>query len=257
MIPYGKQAITDEDVQAVVEVLQSDFRTQGPRVPIFEAAIAEYVGAEFGVAANSATSALHVACLALGIGSGSLVWTTPNTFVASANCVLYCRAEIDFVDIDSRTYNICPVALEKKLIDAKANGTSPDLLIVVHFAGRPCEMERIYELSQEFNFDIIEDASHAIGAEYRQTTNLSPNSISGENKNRKVGCCLYSKITVFSFHPVKLITTAEGGLATTNDEQLAQRMELFRGHGIVRNGGQIKTLSHGITSRLSSVSIIE
>lgn len=217
MIPYGRQDISQDDIDAVVEVLRSDFLTQGPMVPRFEQAVADYCGAGYGVAVDSATSALHVACLALDIGPGDSVWTSPNTFVASANCALYCGAKVDFVDIDPRTYNMSVGCLAEKLEKARALNCLPNLVIPVHFAGQCCDMSAIYKLSQEYGFKIIEDASHAIGASYLGT---------------KVGSSIYSDITVFSFHPVKIITTGEGGMAMTNDENLADRMLRHRSHGI-------------------------
>lgn len=220
MIPYGKQDINQNDIDAVVEVLKSDFLTQGPQVPLFEKTIADYVSAEHAVAVNSATSALHIACMALGLGDGHFLWATPNTFVASANCALYCGAQVDFVDIDPQTYNMCAVSLEAKLIQAKLNNTLPKIVVPVHFAGQSCDMERIHQLSQEYGFSIIEDASHAIGGKYL---------------GKSVGGCQYSDITVFSFHPVKIITTAEGGLATTNSAEIAEKMQLFRSHGVTRD----------------------
>jgi len=220
MIPYGKQDISNEDIDAVIDVLRSEFLTQGPVVPEFENAVAGKVKAKYGVALNSATSALHVACLALGVGEGDWVWTSSNSFVASANCALYCGANVSFVDINSRTYNIDTVKLEEKLIQAKFKGVLPKVVIPVHFAGQSCDMKRIRELSNEYGFKVIEDASHAIGAEYL---------------GKPVGGCEFSDITVFSFHPVKIITTAEGGLATTNDKFLANEMSLLRSHGISRD----------------------
>lgn len=219
MIPYGRQEISDEDIEAVVSVLRSDFLTQGPVVPAFEAAVANYCGARVGVAVNSATSALHIACLALGVGPGDIVWTSPITFVASANCALYCGATIDFVDIDSLTYNMSVQALEVKLESAARNGNLPKVVIPVHLAGQPCDMARIKELGERYGFKIIEDASHAIGSRYL-----------GE----PVGNCRYSDITVFSFHPVKIITTGEGGMAVTNDPKLASKLARLRSHGITR-----------------------
>lgn len=219
MIPYGKQAIDQADIDAVVAVLQSDYLTQGPQVPAFEKTVAAYCGAQYGVAVNSATSALHIACLALGLGEGDWLWTSPNTFVASANCALYCGAQVDFVDIDPHTYNLCADALEQKLIQAKLNNRLPKIVIPVHFAGQSCDMQRIHQLSQQYGFHLIEDASHAIGAKYL---------------DRPIGGCRYSDITIFSFHPVKIITTAEGGLATTNQPALAEKMQLLRSHGISR-----------------------
>lgn len=220
MIPYGKQDINQQDIDSVVAVLKSDFLTQGSQVPLFEKTIADYCGVNYSVAVNSATSALHIACLALELGEGDWLWTTPNTFVASANCALYCNANVDFVDIDPKTYNLCVVALENKLIEAKVENKLPKVLVPVHFAGQSCDMKRIHELSQQFDFKVIEDASHAIGGQYL---------------GQPVGSCQYSDITVFSFHPVKIITTAEGGLATTNSADLAEKMNLFRSHGITRD----------------------
>jgi UDP-4-amino-4,6-dideoxy-N-acetyl-beta-L-altrosamine transaminase len=217
MIPYGRQDISQADIDAVVEVLRSDFLTQGPTVPRFEEAVAQYCGAQHAVAVNSATSALHIACLALDLGPGDWLWTSPNTFVASANAALYCGAKVDFVDIDPRTYNLCPNKLEQKLQQAERNGTLPKIVMPVHFAGQPCDMPAIHALSQQYGFDIIEDASHAIGASYG---------------NIKVGSCAHSHITVFSFHPVKIITTGEGGMAMTNDDALANRLRRLRTHGI-------------------------
>jgi UDP-4-amino-4,6-dideoxy-N-acetyl-beta-L-altrosamine transaminase len=219
MIPYGRQDITQSDIDAVVKVLESDFLTQGPVVPRFEQAVAKHVGAKHALAANSATSALHMACMALGLGADDWLWTTPVTFVASANCGLYCGAKVDFVDIDPLTYNLCPVALERKLIEAKKLGRLPKVLVAVHLCGQPCDMFSIHSLSIGYDFKIIEDASHAIGGKYR-----------GE----WIGNCHYSDITVFSFHPVKIITTAEGGMCLTNSDTLAHQMELARSHGITR-----------------------
>jgi UDP-4-amino-4,6-dideoxy-N-acetyl-beta-L-altrosamine transaminase len=220
MIPYGRQDITQADIDAVVGVLQSDFLTQGPMVPRFEQCVAEHVGAKHALAVNSATSALHIACLALGLGAGDWLWTTPITFVASANCGLYCGAKVDFVDIDPRTYNLCPLALERKLLQAEQQGRLPKVLVAVHLCGQPCDMRAISALAQRFGFKVIEDASHAIGGKYQ---------------NEFIGNGRYSDITVFSFHPVKIITTAEGGMALTNDDALAARMALLRSHGITRD----------------------
>ncbi len=219
MIPYGRQDITQADIDAVVSVLQSDFLTQGPQVPAVERAVAEHVGAKHALAVNSATSALHIACLALGLGQGDWLWTTPITFVASANCGLYCGAQVDFVDIDPRTYNLCPQALQDKLEIAEREGKLPKIVVAVHLSGQPCDMQAIHALAQKYGFKIIEDASHAIGGKY---------------KGEYIGNCRYSDITVFSFHPVKIITTAEGGMALTNDSQLAKKMDLLRSHGITR-----------------------
>lgn len=220
MIPYGRQSISQDDIQAVVDVMQSDFLTQGPLVPQFEAAVAAYCGIEHAVAVNSATSALHIACLALGVGPGDVVWTSPNTFVASANCALYCGASVDFVDIDPVTYNMCVQALADKLERADKMGSLPKVVIPVHFSGLPCDMEAIHALAERYGFAVIEDASHAIGARYGDSI---------------VGDCRYSDITVFSFHPVKIITTAEGGLAMTRSAALAQKLQWFRSHGITRD----------------------
>lgn len=220
MIPYGRQDITEEDIDAVVDVLRSDFLTQGPVVPQFEEAVRTHVGANHAVAVNSATSALHIACLVLGLGQGDWLWTSPITFVASANCGLYCGAKIDFVDIDPRTYNISPLALEEKLLVAKKEGKLPKVLVAVHLCGQSCEMESIHALCQKYNVKIIEDASHAIGGKY---------------KGLFIGNCRYSDVTVFSFHPVKIITTGEGGMALTNDGVLAEKMTLLRSHGITRD----------------------
>ncbi|BDU52234.1 UDP-4-amino-4,6-dideoxy-N-acetyl-beta-L-altrosamine transaminase [Limnohabitans sp. INBF002] len=219
-IPYGRQNISEADIQSVVDVLRSDFLTQGPVVPAFEQAVVKHCGATHGVAVNSATSALHIACLALGLGPGDWLWTTPITFVASANCGLYCGAQVDFIDIDARTYNLCPLALEAKLVEADKQGRLPKVLVAVHLCGQPCDMAAIHVLSQKYGFKIIEDASHAIGGKY---------------KNEFIGNCRYSDITVFSFHPVKIITTAEGGMAVTNDPNLAHSMNLLRSHGITRD----------------------
>lgn len=220
MIPYGRQDIQQADIDAVLEVLRSDFLTQGPMVPRFEQAVADKIGARHAVVVNSATSALHIACLALGLGKGDWLWTSTITFVASANCGLYCGAKVDFVDIDPRTYNLCPMALEAKLQQAEREGRLPKVVVAVHLCGQPCDMAAIHALSQRYDFRIIEDASHAIGGKYQ-----------GEY----IGSGRYSDITVFSFHPVKIITTAEGGMSVTNDEALASRMELLRSHGVTRD----------------------
>ncbi len=219
MIPYGHQNISDADIKAVVDVLKSDFLTQGSMVPEFEKIVALYTGAQYAVAVNSATSALHIACLALGVGPGDLVWTSPVTFVASSNCALYCGAEVDFVDIDSRTYNMSIERLAAKLEEAKRHNSLPKVLIPVHLAGQSCDMVAIHALSLKYGFKVIEDASHAIGARY---------------KNECVGNCRYSDITVFSFHPVKIITTGEGGMAVTNNPDLSNVMQRLRNHGITR-----------------------
>lgn len=220
MIPYGRQDINQQDIDAVVEVLRSDFLTQGPQVPAFEQAIMDACDAKYAIAVNSATSALHIACLALGLGNEDWLWTTPNTFVASANCALYCGAKVDFVDIDPRTYNLCAKQLEKKLIAAQKVGKLPKIVIPVHFSGQSCDMQAIHELAKKYGFHIIEDASHAIGGKY---------------KGEPIGNGGYSDITIFSFHPVKIITSAEGGAAVTNREDLAEKMLLLRSHGITRD----------------------
>jgi UDP-4-amino-4,6-dideoxy-N-acetyl-beta-L-altrosamine transaminase len=224
MIPYGRQDISDADVAAVVDVLRSDWLTQGPIVPRFEQALADYCGIEHAVAVNSATSALHIACLALDVGPGDLVWTSPITFVASANCARYCGADVDFVDIDRRTYNLSVEKLAEKLVLARRTGRLPQVVIPVHLCGQSCDMEAIQALAQEFGFRIIEDASHAIGAEYC---------------GKPVGCGRYSDITVFSFHPVKIITSGEGGAAVTDDEELAQKMRRYCSHGVTTDLGQM------------------
>ncbi len=220
MIPYGKQDINKTDIDAVINTLQSNFLTQGPQVPLFERMVSNYCDAQYGVAVNSATSALHIACLALELGVGDHLWTSTNTFVSSANCGLYCGAMVDFVDIDQQTYNLSVNKLEEKLIQAKQDNKLPKIVIPVHFAGQSCDMKKIYSLSLKYGFKIIEDASHAIGGKYL---------------DHPIGGCQYSDITVFSFHPVKIITTAEGGLATTNDKKLSDRMQLFRSHGVTRD----------------------
>lgn len=220
MIRYGQQEITQADIDAVVSVLCSTNLTQGPTIPAFEQAVIDVTGARHAFAVNSATSALHIACLALELGPGDWLWTSPNTFVASANCGLYCGAKVDFVDTDPRTYNLCPVALEAKLQQAEQEGRLPKIVVPVHLTGQPCDMEAIHALSQKYGFRIIEDASHAIGGRY---------------KGQPIGNGRYSDITVFSFHPVKIITTGEGGMALTNDDALATRLGLFRSHGITRD----------------------
>lgn len=217
MIPYGRQEITQADIDAVVEVLRSDFLTQGPAVPEFEKTVAAYCGVQHAVAVNSATSALHISCLALDLGPGDWLWTSPITFVASANCGLYCGARIDFVDIDPGTCNLSVERLAEKLADAEKAGKLPKIVVPVHLCGQPCDMAGIHQLSQRYGFKIIEDASHAIGGKY---------------KGEPIGNCRYSDITVFSFHPVKIITTGEGGMALSNDAVAADRMRRYRSHGI-------------------------
>jgi UDP-4-amino-4,6-dideoxy-N-acetyl-beta-L-altrosamine transaminase len=220
MIPYGRQEITEADIAEIEKVLRSDFLTQGPIVPKFEKSVADYCGASHAIAVNSATSALHIACLALDLGPGDWLWTSPNTFVASANCGRYCGANIDFIDIDAKTYNISVDALSDKLIQAEKSGKLPKIVVPVHFAGQPCDMPAIRDLSKRYGFKIIEDASHAIGSSYNQI---------------KVGSCTHSDITVFSFHPVKIITTAEGGMALTNDKDVADKIYRLRTHGITND----------------------
>ncbi len=230
MIPYGRQTISDDDIEAVISVLRSDFLTQGPVVPKFEKLVSDYCGVAHAVAVNSATSALHIACMALGVGSGDVVWTSPNTFVASANCALYCGADVDFVDIDPSTRNMSVSSLAASLKRAHDKNKLPKVLIPVHYSGLPCDMEAIHELTQQYGVRIVEDASHAIGARYKDSV---------------IGDCRYSDITVFSFHPVKIITTAEGGLCTTGSPELASRMQLFRSHGITREQGQLGSGNEG------------
>jgi len=220
MIPYGRQHLDDADIAAVLEVLQSEWLTQGPAIPRFEAAVAAACGARHAVAVCNATSALHLACLALDVGPGDIVWTSPNTFVASANCARYCGSEVDFVDIDPSTLNMSVDKLAVKLAQAKARGRLPKVLIPVHFGGQPCDMAAIAELAKEYGCRIIEDASHAIGARYREVP---------------IGACTYSDVTVFSFHPVKIITSGEGGMALTNNAKLAERISLLRSHGTTRD----------------------
>ena len=230
MIPYGRQNIDATDIAAVVDVLQSDWLTQGPAVPAFEKAMAARCSSPYAVAVSNATAALHLACLALDVGPGDLVWTTPNTFVASANCARYCGANVDFVDIDPTTFNLCPLALEQKLIVAATNDQLPKVVIPVHFAGLPCDMAEIAQLAKKYGFGIIEDASHAVGAGYQQ---------------QAIGCGKYADITVFSFHPVKIITTGEGGMALTADPAIARRLSLLRSHGITREEDEMTIASEG------------
>ena len=230
MIPYGRQDIQDSDIKAVVEVLNSDFLTQGPAIPRFEACVKNHCGARHAVAVNSATSALHISMLALGVSSGDYVWTSPITFVASSNAALYCGAQVDFVDIDPCTYNMCANALEQKLAQAAQHNRLPKVVIPVHLTGQSCDMQAIHELSLKYGFKVVEDASHAIGGSYQALP---------------IGNCAYSDITVFSFHPVKIITTAEGGVALTNDDSLATRLQLFRNHGITRDPNLMSHNMHG------------
>ncbi|WP_165725371.1 UDP-4-amino-4,6-dideoxy-N-acetyl-beta-L-altrosamine transaminase [Pseudoalteromonas sp. SA25] len=230
MIPYGKQSISQQDIDAVVNVLSSDWLTQGPQVPAFEKSLTDVTGATYALAVNSATSALHIACLALKLSQGDILWTSPITFVASANCALYCGASVDFVDIDPATYNLSVNELRKKLEKAKIEKKLPKVLVAVHLCGQPCDMKAIRSLSIEYNFKVIEDASHAIGGHYL---------------NKPVGACEFSDITVFSFHPVKIVTTAEGGAALTNSKSLAEKMDLYRSHGITRDEALMENPSHG------------
>ena len=240
MIPYGRQSISEEDISAVVEVLRSDFLTQGNVLPHFEKVVADYVGAEFAVATNSATSALHLACMALGLQSGDYLWTSPITFVASSNCGLYCDAQVDFVDINPQTYNISVDSLREKLRRAEISGKLPKVLVAVHMCGQSCEMESIRALSKQYGFTIVEDASHAIGGKYQGSY---------------IGNCKYSDITVFSFHPVKIVTTGEGGMALTNDSELAEMMALLRSHGVTRDSAHMTKPSEGAWYYLSLIHI--
>lgn len=230
MIPYGRQNVDQSDCDAVLEVLRSDFLTQGPMVPRFEQALAARVSAAHAVAVNSATSALHLACLALELGPGDRLWTVPNTFVASANCARYCGAEVDFVDIDPQTYNLSTSALASKLQEAERSGSLPKVLVAVHFAGQSCDMAAVRALTRSYGIRIIEDASHAVGGRYQGS---------------EVGGCAHSDITVFSFHPVKIITTGEGGMALTNDARLASRMRRLRSHGITRDVDEMERRGEG------------
>ncbi|SEJ88028.1 UDP-4-amino-4,6-dideoxy-N-acetyl-beta-L-altrosamine transaminase [Propionispira arboris] len=227
MIYYGKQSINQKEIDAVVNVLKSDFLTQGPAIEKFEQKVAAYCGVKYAVAVTNATSALHIACLAAGLAKDDVLWTTPNTFVASANCARYCGAAVDFVDIDTDTYNMSVDQLETKL---RNTNKKPKIVVPVHFSGQSCNMKRIYELAQEYNFTVLEDASHCIGGEY---------------KNTKIGSCRYSDMTVFSFHPVKIITTGEGGMVLTNDDILYKNLQLFRNHGITRDESFLKGKADG------------
>ena len=230
MISYGKQSINQDDIDAVVEVLKSDFLTQGPKVVEFENDLANYCEAKYAKAVNNGTAALHLAYLAIGLEQGDIVWTTPNTFVATANAALYCGATVDFVDIDPKTYNLSIDYLKEKLIQAKKDNKLPKLVVPVHFAGQSCEMKAIWKLSKEYGFKVIEDASHALGGEYL---------------NNKVGNCEYSDMAVFSFHPVKMITTGEGGAITTNNKKLNEKIELLRSHGIAKDATKFDNQSDG------------
>ncbi|AFY35686.1 UDP-4-amino-4,6-dideoxy-N-acetyl-beta-L-altrosamine transaminase [Calothrix sp. PCC 7507] len=229
-IPYGRQDISQEDIDAVIAVLHSDWITQGPAIERFEQAVANYCEAKYAVAVSSATAALHIACLAASLGKEDIFWTSPNTFVASANCGLYCGAKVDFVDIDPNTYNLSIDELESKLVKAKKQGYSPKILIPVNFSGQSCEMEKIAALSKQYGFKIIEDASHAIGGRYQ---------------GKPIGSCQFSDMTVFSFHPVKIITTGEGGMVLTNQKELHEKLIRLRNHGITRNPNLMQKNSHG------------
>ncbi|MEL7199129.1 MAG: UDP-4-amino-4,6-dideoxy-N-acetyl-beta-L-altrosamine transaminase [Pseudomonadota bacterium] len=230
VIPYGRQSVTADDIAAVVDVLKSDFLTQGPVVPAFEEATAKVAGAKYAIAANSATSALHVACMALGVGKGDTVWTSPLTFVASSNAALYCGADVDFVDVDPKTYNMCPVRLAEKLEHAASNGSLPKVIIPVHLTGQSCDMAAIHAAASQYDIKVVEDASHAIG---------------GSFGSQPVGACEFSDIAVFSFHPVKIVTTGEGGMALTNDPKLAQLMQMDRSHGITRDADLLELPNEG------------
>ncbi|MBI5141427.1 MAG: UDP-4-amino-4,6-dideoxy-N-acetyl-beta-L-altrosamine transaminase [Nitrospirae bacterium] len=230
MIPYGRQSISADDIKAVVDVLESDWLTQGPAIERFESAVAEYCGARYAVAVNSATSALHIACLAAGLKQGDMLWTSPNTFVASANCGLYCGADVDFVDIHPRTYNMDVEALDDKLGKAAVSGKLPKVLIPVHFSGQSCDMSAIGDFAKQYGITVIEDASHAIGGRY---------------KGHKIGSCVFSDMTVFSFHPVKIITTGEGGMVLTNRRDLYEQLIKLRSHGITRDPAMMDCKPHG------------
>jgi UDP-4-amino-4,6-dideoxy-N-acetyl-beta-L-altrosamine transaminase len=240
-IPYGRQDITETDIDAVVDVLRSDFLTQGPMVPRFEQAVADYCGAQHAVATNSATSALHTACLALGLGPGDWLWTSPITFVASANCALYCGAQVDFVDIDPRTYNLSVERLAEKLSAAEKDGKLPKIVVPIHLCGQPCDMASIQALSRKYGFKIVEDAAHAIGGRYKaHPSRVNRNATRQSGVLEPIGNCRYSDIAVFSFHPVKIITTGEGGMALTNNAELADLMQRYRSHGITSNRAQMQ-----------------
>lgn len=230
-IPYGRQDVNQQDIDAVISVLRGDWITQGPTIERFEQAVAAYCGVNYAVAVSSATAALHLACLALGLGAGDILWTSPNTFVASANCGLYCGADVDFVDIDPQTYNLSVTALEQKLSQAEREGKLPKVVVPVHLAGQSCQMDKIAALSEKYGFTVLEDASHAIGAKYQG----SP-----------VGNCQFSDMAVFSFHPVKIITTGEGGMVVTNRADLWEKLMRLRTHGITRNPELMQGESHGL-----------
>ncbi|MBX2860042.1 MAG: UDP-4-amino-4,6-dideoxy-N-acetyl-beta-L-altrosamine transaminase [Vampirovibrio sp.] len=229
-IPYGRQHITPEDIQAVVDVLQSDYITQGPTIQAFEQTVAQYCGARYAVAMSNATAALHIACLVADMGPGDRLWTSPNTFVASANCGLYCGATVDFVDIDPKTYNMSVSALEEKLIQAQKSGTLPKIIVPVHFSGQSCEMQAISTLAKQYGITVLEDAAHAIGGDYQ---------------GHKIGGCQYSDMTVFSFHPVKIITTGEGGMVLTNRKDLYEKLCRLRSHGVTRDKALLQNAQEG------------
>src|SRR3990167_2174504 len=231
IIPYGRQSIDELDILEINKVLNSDWLTQGPVVTHFEQALSEYCSAAYAVACTNATAALYVACLALGITVNDIVWTSPNTFLSSANCARFCGAQIDFVDIDEKTYNLCPDKLEAKLLTAEKLDKLPKIIIPVHFAGQSCDMKKIHQLAKKFNFHIIEDASHAIGATYL---------------DKRIGCCQYSDITIFSFHPVKIITTGEGGAALTNSKEIAEKIRLYITHGMTRDSKKMENPSNDL-----------
>lgn len=230
-IPYGRQSISEQDIEAVIEVLKSDLITQGPRVEKFEKTVADYCGAKYAVAVSNGTAALHLACLAAGLTKGNTLWTSPNTFVASANCALYCGASPDFVDISPITYNMDEDLLEKKLVKAEKNDKLPQIVIPVHFSGQSCDMEKIYYLSKKYKFVVIEDACHAIGGSY---------------KNSKIGSCQFSDMAVFSFHPVKIITSGEGGMILTNRKDYYDKLVLYRTHGIVKDPRFMESPTEGV-----------
>lgn len=229
-IPYGRQDINQADIQQVIDVLQSDWLTQGPAINRFEKIVADYCGVKYAVAVSSATAALHIACLSLELGEKDWLWTSPNTFVASANCGLYCGAHVDFVDINPHTYNLSIEELEQKLVKASKQNCLPKVLIPVHFAGQSCEMDKIANLSKQYGFKVIEDASHAIGGKYQ---------------DKPIGCCEFSDLAVFSFHPVKIITTGEGGMVLTNRQDLYEKLIRLRSHGITRDSNLMQGESHG------------
>jgi UDP-4-amino-4,6-dideoxy-N-acetyl-beta-L-altrosamine transaminase len=230
MIPYGRQTVEEDDVAAVCDVLRSDFLTQGPAVPVFEQSVAEYCGVAHAVAVSSATAALHISCLALGLGPRDWLWTSPITFVASANCALYCGAQVDFVDIDAATLNMSATALEAKLAAAARAGRLPKVLVPVAFGGRPCDMQRIADLCLRHGVAVLEDASHAIGSEHHGS---------------RTGACLNARLSVFSFHPVKIVTSAEGGMILTRDAALAAKLRLLRNHGITRDAAEMTAPAGG------------